>query len=62
MALTVHLSQKGLTPRRVHTIANVKLDKVEDVFAITRVEIETEAEIPDIDERVFQAIAPRRQS
>jgi OsmC subfamily peroxiredoxin len=57
MALTMQLSRKGLTPRRIHTVANVKLDDVKDAFAITRVELETEADIPGSDERAFQAIA-----
>jgi lipoyl-dependent peroxiredoxin len=57
MALTMQLSRKGVTPRRIHTIANVKLDKVGDAFAITRVELEMEADIPGLDESTFQAIA-----
>ena len=46
MALTAQLSQAGIAPNRVHTIANVKLDKVGEAFAITRVELLTEADIP----------------
>jgi osmotically inducible protein OsmC len=46
MALTAELSQKGITPKRIHTVANVKLDKVREAFAITRVELQTEADIP----------------
>ena len=57
MALTVELSQKGITPKRIHTVANVKLDKVGDAFAITRVELQTEADIPGIDDATFQKIA-----
>jgi len=53
----MQLSLKGRTPRRIHTIANAKLDKVKDASAITRVELETEADIPSIDERAFQTIA-----
>ena len=33
------------------------LDKVANAFAITRVELEMEADIPGLDERAFQAIA-----
>ena len=57
MALTAQLSQKGITPNRIHTIAGVKLDKVGDAFAITRIELQTEAEISSIDDTTFQAIA-----
>lgn len=57
MALTMQLSRKGITPQRIHTIANVKLDKVGDAFAITRVELEMETDIHGLDERAYQAIA-----
>jgi lipoyl-dependent peroxiredoxin len=57
MALTAQLSQKGIPPNRIHTIASVKLEKVGDAFAITRVELQTEAEVPSIDDTTFQAIA-----
>ena len=57
MALTAQLSQKGITPNRIHTVAGVKLDKVGDAFAITSIELQTEAEISSIDDTTFQAIA-----
>src|SRR2546421_9055266 len=50
MALVAQLSRSGLTPTRVHTNARVTLDKVGDAFAITRVDLETEASIPGIDD------------
>lgn len=54
MALTAQLSRAGLTPKRIHTVATVKLEKVGDAFAITRIDLETEAEVPGIDEAAFQ--------
>jgi osmotically inducible protein OsmC len=54
MALTAQLSRAGLTPTRIHTVAKVKLEKVGDAFAITRIDLETEATIPGIDEAAFQ--------
>ena len=57
MALTAQLSQKGITPGRIHTFAGVKLDKIGEGFAITSIELQTEAEIPSIDDGTFQAIA-----
>src|SRR5260370_17133136 len=54
MALTAELSQKGITPKRIHTVANVKLDKVGDAFAITRVELQPEATLPAIHDPPFQ--------
>ena len=41
----------------MYTIAGVKLDKIGDAFAITRIELQTEAEIFSIDDTTFQAIA-----
>src|SRR5215216_6059857 len=54
MALTAALSRAGIKPTRIHTEARVKLDKVGEAFAITRIELETEAEIPGIDDATFQ--------
>jgi len=57
MALSHGLAQAGFTPTRVHTTASVTLDKVEGGFGITQIELETEAEVPNIDEKTFQAQA-----
>lgn len=57
MALTAQLSRERLTPKRIHTDANVKLEKVGDTFSITQVELVTEAEVPGIDEATFQKYA-----
>lgn len=54
MALTAQLSRAGIKPTRIHTAAKVKLDKVGDAFAITDIHLETEAEIPGIDDAAFQ--------
>ena len=57
MALTAQLSRAGLTPNRIHTAAKVHLEKTGDAFAITRIELETEAQIPGIDNAAFQILA-----
>jgi len=54
MALAAQLSRAGITPTRIHTGARVKLEKVGEGFAITRIDLETEAEIPGIDDATFQ--------
>lgn len=54
MALTAQLSRAGLTPTRIHTGARVTIDKVGEAFAITKIELDTEALIPGIDEATFQ--------
>ncbi len=57
MALTAQLSQARITPNRIHTVASVTLDKVGEGFAITRIDLQTEADIPGIDEAKFQKMA-----
>ena len=54
MALTAQLSRAGITPTRIHTTAQVKLEKVGDAFSITRIDLDMEAEIPGIDDATFQ--------
>ncbi len=57
MALTAQLSRAGLKPTRIHTNASVKLEKVGEAFSITNIDLETEAEIPNIDDATFQEYA-----
>ncbi len=57
MALTAQLSRAGNPPRRIHTGAKVTLAKVGDQFSITRIELETEADIPGMDNAAFQKYA-----
>lgn len=57
MAFSAGLGKAGFTPKRVHTTASVHFDKVEAGFAITSIDLETEAEIPGIDEAKFQEMA-----
>ena len=57
MALTAQLSRAGIKPKRIHTEARVKLEKVGEAFTITQIELETEAEIPDVDDATFQKYA-----
>jgi osmotically inducible protein OsmC len=54
MALSGGLSAAGFVPNRVHTTASVRLEKVGDGFAITKIHLVTEAEIPGIDNATFQ--------
>ena len=57
MALAAQLSRVRLTPTRIHTEANVKLEKVGETFSITQIELVTEAEVPGIDDSTFQQYA-----
>ena len=57
MALTAALGRGGFNPQSVHTDARVHLEKQPEGFAITRVELVTEAHVPGIDPAKFQEIA-----
>lgn len=54
MALTAQLTRAGQPPTRIHTTAQVKLEKVGDAFTITNIDLETEGEVPGIDDATFQ--------
>jgi osmotically inducible protein OsmC len=53
MALAAGLTRAGFTPTRINTNASVSLEKVGEAFKITKIELNTEAEIPNIDEAAF---------
>ena len=57
MALTAQLSRQRITPTRIHTEAKVHLEKVGESFAITQIELQTEAEVPGLDDATFQKYA-----
>ena len=54
MALSAGLGRAGFTPTRIQTEARVHLEKAEDGFKISRIQLVTEAEVPGIDARKFQ--------
>ena len=54
MAFANTLATAGHDPQRVDTTARVHLEPQDDGPAITRIELETEAEVPGIDEEEFQ--------
>lgn len=53
MALSLFLEQAGYKAERIHTTARVRIEKAGDGFKITSSELETEAEVPGIDEKKF---------
>jgi len=53
MALSAGLGQAGITPKRITTTAQVHLEKSGDGFAITRIDLSTEADVPGIDAAAF---------
>jgi osmotically inducible protein OsmC len=57
MALSGELGKAGHEVDRVETEATVHLDKVEDGFAIKRIELRTRVSAPGVDESAFQEAA-----
>ena len=53
MALSNTLAKNGFTPQRVHTLAHVHLEGSD----ITRIELETYADVPDIEREEFMEYA-----
>lgn len=54
MALSGGLTKAGHAPERIQTTASVRLDKSDAGFTITRITLDTEGEVPGIDEATFQ--------
>jgi osmotically inducible protein OsmC len=54
MALAFGLEKAGHPATRVHTTAKVHLDQVAGGFAISAIELDTEAEVPGMDAKTFQ--------
>ena len=57
MALSHQLAQAGNPPTKVHTTARVSFEKQAEGFAITKIELSTEATVPGIDEAKFKDLA-----
>jgi osmotically inducible protein OsmC len=57
MALSAELGRAGFTPERIATTANVHLVKSDEGFSIGRIDLQTEAKVPGIDEAQFKEIA-----
>lgn len=57
MAFSAALGKAGFAPQRIATSAKVHLEKVGEGFGITRIELSTDAAVPDIDDAKFQEIA-----
>ena len=62
MALAAGLGKAGFNPQRVHTTAQVTIDKVGEGFKITKIRLKSEAKVPNIDPRQFQEIAEKTKT
>lgn len=56
MAFASDLSKAGFTPNRVQTHAEVIMEMVNNQPTIRRIQLNTEADVPGIDEKRFQEI------
>ncbi|HWO93516.1 MAG TPA: OsmC family protein [Dehalococcoidia bacterium] len=54
MALSAALARAGFPPTRIRTKASVRLERLESGFGITGINLETEGEVPGIDEATFR--------
>ena len=57
MALSAGLTKNGFSPKKIETGAKVHLGKVGEGFGITRIELDTLADVPEIDDAKFQEMA-----
>ena len=59
MALSANLEKAGHPGKSISTVANVKLETVDGGPKITTIELNTEAEVPGIDDATFQEQAEK---
>lgn len=57
MALSGLIEQAGYRPDRIATRAKVHIEKKGEGFRISRIDLETEARVPEMDEKTFLAQA-----
>ena len=57
MAFSKDLADAGFTPNSVETTAKVHLDKTDAGFSVTRIELDTVGDVPNIDADTFRKIA-----
>ncbi len=57
LAAAAALSQKGHAPTSIHAKATVDFGPVAGGFAISRIELETEGQVPGIDAATFEQVA-----
>jgi osmotically inducible protein OsmC len=53
MSLARKLSANGYSPERIHTEARVRFGRAGEGYAISRIDLRTEAEVPGVDEELF---------
>lgn len=59
MAFAGNLVRAGFNPKSIKTEDKVHIEKIGDGFTITKIEIHTEAEVPDLDNETFLELAEK---
>jgi len=62
MAFAHGLEENGYAPQRIHTLANVHIERSGNGFKITKIELETKADVPNIDQEDFLKLAQAAKS
>lgn len=62
MALAAGLTASGHPPGHIHTTAAVRLDRAQEGFAITKIELTTEGSVPGLTPAEFQAQAEKAKA
>ncbi len=62
MALSGSLGRAGFPATSINTTAKVRIERQEAGFRITRIDLETEATVPNIDNDKFQEVAEATKS
>jgi lipoyl-dependent peroxiredoxin len=62
MSLANLLSEAGHVPSRIATTARVHLERVEGKPTITRVELDTQGDVPGLDPETFQEIGEKAKA
>ncbi|MEV6598943.1 OsmC family protein [Actinoplanes sp. NPDC051346] len=57
MAFSKALADEGFTPTSVETTAKVHMDKTDAGFSVTRIDLETVGDVPNVDAGTFAKIA-----
>ncbi len=57
MALALNITEEGFVAEHIDTVAEVKLEKSEDGFSITEVQLKVSASVPGMDKETFKRIA-----
>lgn len=57
MALSAQLTEAGHPPKRIHTTATVRMEKLEAGFTVTGVRLDVDANVPGIDQASFDKAA-----